>query len=55
MASPIAIAAALSRIVTITCPHCGQKKSVDRQPREFRVCPRCHKHFADPLAKTKRR
>jgi ribosomal protein L37AE/L43A len=55
MANPIALAAALARQVTITCPHCGQKKSVDRQPREFRVCPRCHKHFADPLARSKRR
>jgi transposase-like protein len=59
MANPIALAAALARQVTITCPHCGQKKSVDRRPREFRVCPRCHKHFTDPLgeplARSKRR
>jgi DNA-directed RNA polymerase subunit RPC12/RpoP len=55
MANPIALAAALSRLVTITCPHCGHKKSVDRRPREFRVCPRCKKHFADPQARPNRR
>jgi len=55
MASPIALAAALSRLVKITCPHCSHKKTVARAPREFRVCPRCHRQFPDPLAKLKRR
>jgi transposase-like protein len=55
MANPIVMAAALSRFVKITCPHCGQHKLVDRKPREYRVCPRCHRQFADPLAKPARR
>ena len=45
MANPIALVAALSRLTAITCPHCGEKKLVDRTPRQFRVCPRCHKRF----------
>lgn len=55
MASPIAIAAALSRLVKITCPHCGHVKAVARVPRDHRVCPRCRKQFADPLARPARR
>lgn len=49
MANPILLAAALSRLVPITCPHCHAKKLVAREPRQFRVCPRCHKRFQDPL------
>jgi len=55
MANPIAMAAALSRLVRITCPHCGHKKAVDRNPREFRLCPRCRRQFPDPLTKLKQR
>lgn len=51
MAGPIALASALSRLVTITCPWCGQKKLVARKPVSHRVCSRCKKHFPDPLAK----
>jgi transposase-like protein len=50
MASPIAIAAALSRMTTIVCPHCGLKKVVERKPAHHRVCARCKKHYPDPLA-----
>ncbi len=56
MANPIAIAAALSsRLVPITCPHCGHKKLVVAKPAAHRVCPRCRRQFADPLTKPKRR
>jgi len=55
MAHPIAMIVALSRLVKVTCPHCSHKKSVERVAREFRVCPRCHRQFPDPLAKLKRR
>lgn len=55
MAGPIAMAAAMSRIVKIRCPHCGKEKAVERRPREFRVCPRCGKHFPDPIAASPRR
>jgi transposase-like protein len=59
MANPIALAAALSRLVTITCPHCGNKKVVPKRAKAFakafRVCPRCHKQFPDPIARAKRR
>lgn len=48
MASPIALAVGLSRLIEITCPHCRMKKLVDRAPKQFRVCPRCHRRFADP-------
>jgi len=55
MANPIAIAAALARMATIVCPHCGNKKLVERKAALFRVCPRCHKQFPDPLSKKKRK
>jgi hypothetical protein len=55
MAGPIALASALSRLVTIKCPWCGHQKAVSRQPVSHRVCARCHKHFPDPLAKPKKR
>jgi len=48
MANPIALAAALSRLVEITCPHCRKKKLVTRAPKQFRICPHCHKRFPDP-------
>lgn len=54
MANPIALAAALSRLVAITCPYCGKQKAVDRTPKQFRVCPRCHKRFPDPRRAKKR-
>lgn len=56
MANPFALAAALARTVKITCPHCGLSKAVERKPATHRVCPRCKKHFPDPLsAKTRRK
>jgi ribosomal protein L37AE/L43A len=48
MASPIALSAALSRMVAIACPYCHRKKLVSREPRQFRLCPHCHRRFADP-------
>jgi len=50
MANPFALAAALARLTTITCPHCGHKKRVPRKPAAFRVCQRCKRQFPDPLA-----
>ncbi len=51
----IAMAAALARAATITCPHCGQKKVVSRlRPAATRRCPRCHKTFPDPQAVARR-
>ena len=55
MANPIALAAALSRLVTITCPHCRHKKRVARKAVAFRVCPTCHRHFPDPLGAKRKR
>lgn len=52
--NPFALAAALHRTRTITCPHCGAKKLVDKKAAHHRVCPRCKKHFPDPAAKKKR-
>ncbi|MBA3465321.1 MAG: hypothetical protein H0T46_35645 [Deltaproteobacteria bacterium] len=55
MANPFAVAAMLARMqVTLTCPHCDQKKVVRRQPAAFRTCPRCKKQFPDPLTKKKK-
>jgi hypothetical protein len=56
MANPIALAALLSRMHTITCPYCRYKKQVQRsaKPVAFRVCPNCKKQFPDPLAKRKK-
>ena len=53
MAGPIALAAALSRMVAIRCPWCGHRKLVAKSPEPlaYRVCPKCKKHFPDPLAK----
>ena len=50
MANPFAIAAALARTTTIMCPYCKYKKVVERKPVHHRVCPRCKKHYPDPLA-----
>ena len=56
MANPFVIAAALGRTTTITCPYCKAKKLVEKKPAHHRVCPRCHKHFPDPLTpKAKRK
>lgn len=56
MAPPFAIAGALSRTTTITCPWCKHRKLVMRgAPVAYRVCPKCHKHFPDPLAPPKRK
>jgi hypothetical protein len=58
MAGPIALAAALSRTVPIRCPWCGYRKLVARkaaEPVAYRVCPKCKKHFPDPLAKPRTR
>jgi len=49
------LAAALSRLVTISCPHCGQKKQVERRPVAYRTCPKCHRRFDDPVTKTRAR
>jgi transposase-like protein len=53
MAGPIALASALARLVAIQCPWCKHKKLVERKPSQFRVCPRCKRHFPDPLGKRK--
>jgi transcription elongation factor Elf1 len=55
MAGPIALASALARVRTIKCPWCGHKKAVTTasKPVAFRVCPKCKRHFPDPLAKKK--
>jgi transposase-like protein len=53
MGGPIALASALARLTTLKCPWCGQKKLVERKPAAFRVCPRCKRHFPDPIAKKK--
>jgi ribosomal protein S27E len=50
LANPIALAAALSRMVAITCPHCRHKKMVLKKPAAHRTCPVCHKQFPDPLS-----
>jgi transposase-like protein len=50
----IGLAASLSRLVKITCPHCGHVKAAVRRPVAYRVCPRCHKQFKDPLASKRR-
>jgi transposase-like protein len=55
MANPFVLAAALARTVKITCPHCGFTKLVMRKPVSHRVCPRCKKHFPDPVAAKARR
>ena len=58
MAGPIVLAAALSRLVKIKCPHCGASKTVERRKpvKHHRVCSRCHKQYPDPLlAKAKRK
>ena len=49
------LSAAMSRLVTLTCPHCGHKKRVERRDRpvKFRICPKCHKRY-DASAKPKR-
>jgi len=56
MAGPIALVSILSRLVTIQCPFCKNKKTVDRRKtvKHHRVCPKCHRQFPDPL-KAKRR
>lgn len=57
MAGYIAMAAALSRLITIRCPWCKHAKKVERGRKvQFRVCPRCGKRFDDPLtARPKKR
>ena len=55
MANPIAIAAMLSRMVTITCPHCRHKKVIQKKPAAFRVCPNCKHKFPDPLSTMKKK
>jgi ribosomal protein S27E len=55
VAGAIGIAAALrARLVTITCPHCGHVKQVERTPVAHRVCPRCKRQLADPIAARRR-
>ncbi len=53
MGGPIALASALSRLVTIQCPWCRHKKAVERKHVAYRVCPKCKKHFPDQIAKRK--
>ena len=56
MAAPFAIAGALSRATAITCPWCKHRKLVMRDRHvAYRVCPKCHKHFPDPLAPPRKR
>ncbi len=50
MANPIALAAALARLVPIKCPYCKHQKRVARKPAEFRLCPKCRRKFPDPLS-----
>jgi uncharacterized protein (DUF983 family) len=45
VAGPIVLASALSRLVRVTCPHCGKVKLVERRPVAYRVCSRCGRHF----------
>ena len=52
MAGPIAIAGALSQLVTIVCPSCGHKLVVTRR-KAPRTCPRC-KHALPALTATAR-
>ena len=54
MANPFAIAAALSRMLKIKCPHCGQTKLVTNRPTRDRVCSKCRRHFPDPVSKKRR-
>ena len=57
MAGPIALAAALARVVKIKCPYCKYEKAVarDAKPVQSRRCSRCHKTFPDPLAAKKKK
>ena len=55
MANPFAIAAALSRMLKIKCPHCGHVKAVENRPTRDRVCSKCKKHFPDPVSAKRRR
>jgi transposase-like protein len=53
--NPFVLGAMLGRMVAIKCPYCGFRKTVDKtKPTHHRVCPRCKKHFPDPLG-TKRK
>jgi predicted RNA-binding Zn-ribbon protein involved in translation (DUF1610 family) len=45
MAGPIVLGAALSHVVTLTCPHCGLRKAVVERRAAPRVCPRCGQVF----------
>jgi DNA-directed RNA polymerase subunit RPC12/RpoP len=54
MGSPIILAPGLSRLASVKCPWCGHKKLVARRPVSHRVCPRCKKHFPDPLSSKKK-
>ena len=47
MAGAIALAVALSRLVTTTCPHCGHTRAGVRRA-EHRVCTRCRKRYREP-------
>ena len=51
IASPVILIAAFGRLVRVKCPHCGHHKVVDRAPKQFRICPHCHKPYPDPLTK----
>jgi hypothetical protein len=55
VANPIALAAAFSRTVTITCPFCKYRKLVTRKPAAFRICPKCKRQYPDPLAARRRK
>ena len=55
MANPFVIAAALAHETRkVTCPYCKHVKTVAAKPAAFRTCPRCKRHFPDPLAKRRR-
>lgn len=57
MAGPIALATLLARQQTvIKCPHCGfQKLIVKKNAAAYRVCPKCKKQVADPLARARKK
>jgi ribosomal protein S27E len=55
MAGPIALAAALSRLVEVKCPWCGHKKLVARKPVAYHACPKCHRHFTSAKTSAKRK
>ncbi len=49
MAGPIPVATALAtRLVMISCPHCGNSRLALRRPGAWCVCLRCRRKYNDP-------